>query len=68
MVVVLAPSAVYCGLYPRSEWNKDYIIGNSGICAKPTTKWKNSKDWLAQNLSLILQKRYIYAYCFLPIR
>ena len=48
MVSVLASSAIDRGFEPRSGQTKDYEIGICCFCAKYTTFWRKSKDWLTQ--------------------
>ena len=49
MVSLLASSAVYCLLEPRSGQTKDYNIGICCFSAKHAALRRKSKDWLAQN-------------------
>ena len=49
MLSVLASSAVYHGLEPRSGQTKDYKIGICCFSAKHAALRSKSKDWLARN-------------------
>ena len=53
MVNVLASSAVDCGFEPRSGQTKDYKIGICCFSAKHTALRRKSKDWLAQNQTVV---------------
>jgi len=49
MVSMLALSAVYHGLEPRSGQAKDYKIGVYCFSAKHSALRRKSKDWLTRN-------------------
>ena len=49
MASVLALSAVYCELEPRSGQTKDYKTGICSFSAKHAALRRKGKDWLAQD-------------------